>query len=111
MCGGGKTGQSTQQNYGSVSGSPMGEAMATDAWTQAYNAAQTPFHPYGGEFVAPINQQQTTGISGINQGATTYAPYAAAALNPLQPYFGAATGSLQHGLSAGTDLTNAGLGL
>lgn len=111
MCGGGKSAQSTQSQSGTVSGAPQAIGMANTAWNQAYGASQLPFQSYGGEFVAPINQQQQTGISGINQGAGAYAPYGTAAVDSLQPYFGAATGTLGQGLSAGQGLTGAGAGL
>lgn len=111
MCGPGKTATSSQGQSGSTTGSPMGMAMANDAWTQAFNASQAPFQTYGGEFVAPVNQQQQTGITGINQAAGTYAPYGGAALSSLSPYFGAATGTLGQGLSSGQGLTGAGVGL
>lgn len=42
-----------------------------------------PFQTYGGEFVAPVNAQQTAGIAGTNTAA-----------NEAQPYFGAATKTL-----------------
>ncbi len=101
MCGSGKSGQSTQSQSGTVSGSPVAMGMADQAWGKASSAANLPFQTYGGEFVAPINQQQTTGIQGINQGAGTYAPYASAALDSLQPYFGGATQALSAGAGAG----------
>ena len=34
---------------------------------QAANVAGTPYTPYGGELVAPVNAQQSTGIANINQ--------------------------------------------
>lgn len=111
MCGGGKSGQSTQSQYGSVAGSPQAMGMADAAWGKAAGAAALPFQTYGGEFVAPINQQQTTGISGINDASGTYAPYGGAAVGALQPYFGQATGTLGQGLSAGQAFTGAGAGL
>ena len=100
MCGGGKSGTSTQSQTGSVSGSPQAQAMGNAAWGQAFAASQLPFQQYGGQFVAPINQQQTTGIGGINQAAGTYAPYGSAA-----------AGTLGQGLSSGQALTGAGIGL
>lgn len=111
MCGGGKSATSSQSQSGSVSGSPQAMAMANQAWGSAVGAASAPFQTYGGEFVAPVNQQQTTGISGINNAAGTYAPYGSAAVDSLSPYFGAATGTLGQGLSAGQGITGAGLGL
>ncbi len=100
MCGGGKQGTSSQGQSGSVSGAPQAEAMAAESWARAEGASTLPFQNYGGEFVAPINQQQTTGIQGINNTAGTYAPYG-----------NAATSTLGQGLSAGQRLTGAGVGL
>lgn len=111
MCGPGKTGTSSQSQSGSVSGSPLAQAIGTDAWQTAQSAASLPFQTYSGEFVAPVNQQQQTGITGVNQAAGTYAPYGSAALSSLSPYFGAATGTLGQGLSSGQGLTGAGVGL
>lgn len=45
--------------------------------------AQTPFQTYGGEFVAPVNSQQQSGIVATNTAA-----------NQAQPYYGAATDAL-----------------
>lgn len=42
---------------------------------RAENVAQKPFQQYGGEFVAPINQQQQAGFQNINQAATSAQPY------------------------------------
>lgn len=111
MCGPSKTGTSSQSQSGSVSGSPLAQAIGTDAWRAAQSAASLPFQTYSGEFVAPVNQQQQTGITGVNQAAGTYAPYGSAALSSLSPYFGAATGTLGQGLSSGQGLTGAGVGL
>ena len=50
---------------------------------KANATANTPFQQYGGQFVAPVNSQQSQGIAGTN-----------AAANEAQPYFQAATGTL-----------------
>jgi hypothetical protein len=36
---------------------------------QIEGVASTPYTPYGGQMVAPVNQQQYAGIGGINQYA------------------------------------------
>ena len=74
--GGGKSQTSTQ----SVSIPPEVLARYNSVNAQAQTAAATPFQPYGGEFVAPVNQQQQAGIAGTN-----------AAANQAQPYYQAAT--------------------
>ena len=66
----------------------------------ANQTAQTPFHQYGGEFVAPVNAQQSAGIANTN-----------AAANEAQPYFGAATGTLNSAQSGTTGVNQAAEGL
>jgi hypothetical protein len=41
----------------------------------AQQAASRPFVPYSGEFVAPINAQEQTGIANTNAAAGSYQPY------------------------------------
>jgi hypothetical protein len=41
---------------------------------QAQGVAATPYDPYGGQLVAPVNQQQGTGIANINQYAGAAQP-------------------------------------
>ena len=43
--------------------------------TQAQGVAGTPYTPYTGQLVAPVNQQQTQGIAGINANANFASPY------------------------------------
>lgn len=76
MSGTGKNTTSTQ----AVSIPPQVLAQYQTVNAQAQQTAQTPFQQYGGQFVAPVNAQQNTGISGINSSA-----------NEAQPYYGAAT--------------------
>ena len=61
---------------------------------QAQQTASTPFQTYGGEFVAPVNTEQTSGIAGTNAYANT-----------AQPYYGAATSGLA-GTQAATNPVN-----
>lgn len=66
---------------------------AMDAYNSLLNrasgVASTPYTPYTGELVAPVNQQQYTGIGNINQNAGFAAPYiqqaATYANNAAQP--------------------------
>src|SRR6267142_4495837 len=76
---GGKSSTSTQQVQ--IPPSVLAQYNAVNA--RATDTASTPFQQYGGQFVAPVNQQQSAGIAGTN-----------AAANEAQPYFGAATGTL-----------------
>ena len=68
---GGKSTTSTQQ----VTIPPEVMARYNAVNTRAENVAQKPFQQYGGEFVAPINQQQQAGFQNINQAATSAQPY------------------------------------
>jgi hypothetical protein len=72
--GGGTTVQSTQ-----IPPEVLARYNAVNA--RAEQVAQQPFMPYGGEFVAPLTQQQQTGIQNVmnTQGMT-------------EPYYNAATG-------------------
>lgn len=97
--GGGKTTTSTGSQSGTTSAPQFVQDWASSAFAKAQGAANQPFTPYSGEFVAPVNAQQSTGIAGINNAAGTYAPYA-----------GAAAGTLNAGLGAGQALTAAGSG-
>src|SRR5271170_4157242 len=88
---GGKTAQSTQQ----VSIPPQVLAQYASVNSAANQTANTPFQQYGGEFVAPVNSTQQTGISGV-----------AAAANQAQPAYAAATGEL-NSTQAGVNPINA----
>lgn len=68
---GGKSTTSTQ----SVAIPPEVLARYSAVNKRAENVAQQPFQQYGGEFVAPINQQQQAGFGNINQAATSAQPY------------------------------------
>lgn len=74
---------------------------------RAEQVAQTPFRPYDGQFVAPINQTQQTAINQIGQAGQGYQPYQQAATGALTgagaeayPYYGMASQSLTGGLQA-----------
>lgn len=94
---GGKSTQSTQQV--TIPPAVLAQYQAVNA--RANQTANTPFSTYGGEFVAPVNSQQSTGIGGINTAA-----------NEAQPYFSAATDTI-NSAQAGTVPynTNAATGL
>jgi hypothetical protein len=86
---GGKTSTSSQQ----VSVPPQVLAQYSSVNARANQTASNPFQQYSGQFVSPINSEQTSGINATNTAA-----------NEAQPYYGAATGTL-------TGTSNAGLGL
>ena len=95
--GGGKSQTSTQ----TVSIPPEVLARYNSVNAQAQTAADTPFQPYGGEFVAPVNRQQQAGMSATDVASTQAQPYYGAATQQLgqaqqqgQGYLGAATGQL-----------------
>jgi Chaperone of endosialidase len=74
---GGKSSTSTQQ----ITIPPEVLARYNAVNAQAQQVAATPFQKYGGEFVAPVNQQQYSGIGGINQYAGAAQPYLSQAGN------------------------------
>lgn len=76
---GGKT--STSQSTVSVPASVLAQYQSVNA--TAEQTAQTPFQDYTGQFVAPVNAEQTAGIEATN-----------AAANEAQPYYSAATSTL-----------------
>lgn len=75
---------------------PNPQAMAAyqNVVNRAQNVANTPYTPYSGELVSPVNAEQNLGISNINaasgvanpyiNSATNYANLGAAAINPTQ---------------------------
>lgn len=69
----------------------------------ANQTAQTPFSQYGGQFVAPVNAQQSQGIAGTNAAATEAQPYYGAATSEI---FGAQAGTQPYN-SAATETTGA----
>src|SRR6202789_2191494 len=88
-------GKSTTSTSG-VSIPPSVLAQYNSVNAQAQQTAQTPFQTYGGQFVAPVNSQQQTGITNTN-----------AAAEEAQPYYGAATSTLGSA-QAGVNPINAG---
>jgi len=75
----------------SVSIPPEVLAMYSSVNANAQQVAQTPFQTYSGEFVAPVNSEQQSGIAATNTAA-----------NQAQPYYSAATGALGSAAQAGT---------
>ena len=88
---GGKTATSTQQV--SIPPEVLAQYQAVNA--RASQTAATPFQQYNGQFVAPVNNQQTAGITGVNQAA-----------NQAQPYFSQATGQINNA-QTGANAANA----
>src|ERR1700678_1772382 len=88
MCGGSKT-TSQQNTSSSYSPPPAVLANYTATTQQAQNVAATPYSAYGGELVAPINNQQNTGIAAVNSASGIQNPYnagaAAAAVSSATP--------------------------
>ncbi len=76
---GGKS--STSTNTVSIPPSVLAQYNSVNAKANA--TANTPFKDYSGQFVAPVNAEQQTGITNTNTAA-----------NEAQPYYSAATGTL-----------------
>ena len=89
---GGKTATSTQN----LAVPPAVLAQYASVNAAANQTAATPFQSYTGEFVAPVNSEQSSGIAGTN----TYAQEA-------QPYYSAATGVLGASQAATTPVNQA----
>lgn len=85
MCGG----KSTTTQSTSIPPEVLARYNAVNAYAEG--VAQQPFQRYGGEFVAPINQQQMSGINAINQAANMAQPYFNQATNALSSAYGQAT--------------------
>jgi hypothetical protein len=103
MSGGGKSSTSTS----SVSIPPEVLARYNAVNTRAETVAQTPFTPYGGQFVAPLTGTQQAGIANVSQAAGMAQPYYQGASTALlggaaqaQPYYQGATQSLYGGQAA-----------
>jgi hypothetical protein len=92
---GGKSTTSTQQ----VTIPPEVLARYNAVNTRAESVAQQPFKQYGGQFVAPINQQQQAGFGNINQAAMS-----------AQPFYNAAAGMTLGGSQGVGQLTSNQIG-
>ena len=75
-------------------------AQYNSVMSRANQVADTPFQQYGGQFVAPVNAQQTTGIGGVNTAA-----------NEAQPYYSAAASGITGAQNSTQPANNAALGL
>ncbi len=118
--GGGKSGSSggggtTVQNS-TVSIPPEVMANYQNANAIAQNVASTPFQPYGGEFVAPVNATQQAGIANTLGQIGQTQPYFDAATGALlggqeqaYPYYSAATGYAQQAPDTSAAYSNAAL--
>ena len=93
---GGKSSQSTSTQ--SIPPQILAQYQAVNA--AANKTAQTPFQQYSGQFVAPVNAQQQTGIAATNASANT-----------AQPYYGAASSTLGKAQAGTTQVNNAAEGL
>ena len=69
----GSKGSQTQTS--SSAPSPQAMQLYQQLLTQAQGVAGTPYTPYGGQLVAPVNPQQNTGISNINANWNEAQPY------------------------------------
>ena len=103
MSGGGKSSTSTS----SVSIPPEVLARYNSVNARAEEVAQTPFTPYGGQFVAPLTGTQQAGIANVSQAAGMAQPYYQGASTALlggaaqaQPYYQGATEALYGGQAA-----------
>lgn len=72
MCG---KGSQTTTNQTSSSADPQAAQSYRDLLSRAQGVASTPYQAYTGELTAPVNAQQTAGISGINSNANFASPY------------------------------------
>jgi len=94
MCGGG-----TQTTTTKTEIPPEVLARYNAVNARAEEAAQTPFQPYTGEFVAPLTPTQQAGIGATNQYSQT-----------AQPYFGAGAGLTMQGARSVGPLTQGQIG-
>lgn len=116
--GGGKSGQGGGTSYQSSSVQIPPEVMAryNAVNTRAEGVANTPWQPYTGELVAPVNQTQQGGINTITGAAGVDTPYfnqATAAINQglsqATPLYQTGAGQVAGGLAAGNQYTTQGL--
>ena len=77
-------GSKSQTSTSSTAPNPQAMQLYQNLLTQAQGVAATPYQAYGGQLVAPVNQQQGAGIANINQ-------YAGAAQPAIQTAEGMAT--------------------
>lgn len=80
MCKGSQTTTSASQ----YTPNPQALGAYSNLISQAQGVAATPYVPYTGELVAPVNPQESTGIGGVNQYANFSLPSSLAGLNYAQ---------------------------
>ena len=115
--GGGKSGASGttyQQSQVQIPPEVMARYNAVNSRAEA--AAATPWQPYGGEFVAPVNPTQQGGINTITGAAGIDTPYFQQATNvlnqslgPTGQLYGTAAQQVGQGYGAGTGYTQQGI--
>lgn len=101
---GGKTSTSSQ----AVQIPPSVLAMYNSVNQRATATANTPFSDYTGQFVAPVNTEQTQGINATNDTAMEAQPYYSAATGILGTAQ-AQTGAINNAAEAGTAASSAPL--
>lgn len=80
----GSKGSQTTTSQSSSAPDPQAYAAYQQLLQRAQGVAQTPYQPYTGQLVAPVNSQQNLGISGVNQYAGVAQPTINAAINQAQ---------------------------
>ena len=115
--GGGKSGASGttyQQSQVQIPPEVMARYNAVNSRAEA--AAATPWQPYGGQFVAPVNPTQQGGINTITGAAGIDTPYFQQATNvlnqslgPTGQLYGTAAQQVGQGYGAGTGYTQQGI--
>lgn len=69
------SGKGSQPTVTTSTPNPQAMAAYQNILSRAQGVASTPYTAYGGELVAPVNQQQYQGIGGINSYANFAQPY------------------------------------
>ena len=77
-------GKGTNSTTTSTAPNPQAMQVYQDLLARAQGVSNTPYTPYGGELVAGVNQQQTTGIGNINANANFAQPYIQQAAGMVQ---------------------------
>ena len=68
-------GKGSQTTSSTSSANPAAMSAYYDLLNRASGVASTPYTPYSGQLVAPFNQQQNTGVAGINQYSNYAQPF------------------------------------
>lgn len=75
----------TNTTTSSTAPNPQAAAAYSDLLSRAQGVAATPYTPYGGELVAPVNSQQSAGIANINAAQPAFGQALTMAQNAAQP--------------------------